>query len=73
MTQELENVIVERISLVTDESIPAVEKAETRFALFKAMPKWLHKLKTFFIDEETYKQEVLIKILENNKDKLSNL
>ncbi|USN55035.1 MAG: hypothetical protein H6765_11480 [Candidatus Peribacteria bacterium] len=44
MPQELENVIVERISLVTDEATPAVPKAETRFALFKAFPKRLIKL-----------------------------
>jgi len=72
MSQELENVIVERISLVTDESMPAVEKAETRFALFKAMPKWLHKLKAFFVDETNYKQELLVKILEHNKEILSD-
>lgn len=72
MTQELENVIVERISLVSNEATPAVPKAETRFALFKALPKRLHKLKVFFENKKTDKQESLIKILESNKYKLSD-
>jgi hypothetical protein len=70
MSQELNNVIVERISLVTNEATPAVPKAETRFALFKALPKWLQKLHTFFATQELKKSDYLISLLEKNQKQL---
>ena len=72
MPQELENVIVERISLVTDEATPAVPKAETRFALFKAFPKRLIKLQSFLGKETTPSVEQLLKVLENNQTSLKS-
>ena len=48
MTREIGNVIVEGISLVSKDYTPAVAKAETRFALFKAKPKRLQKLQDTF-------------------------
>jgi hypothetical protein len=70
MSQELNNVIVERISLVTNEATPAVPKAETRFALFKALPKWLQKLHAFFATQELKKSDYLISLLEKNQKHL---
>lgn len=72
MPQELNNVIVERISLVTNEATPAVQKAETRFALFKAIPKWLQKLQSFFVIQEIKKQERLISLLEKNQSRFES-
>lgn len=46
--RDIKNVIVEGISLVTKDYTPAVPKAETRFALFKAQPKWMTKIKKVF-------------------------
>lgn len=71
MAQELNNVIVERISLVTNEATPAVPKAETRFALFKALPKWLQKLHAFFATQELKKSERLVFLLEKNQEDLA--
>ena len=67
MSQEIENVIVERISLVSSEATPAVPKAETRFALFKAMPKRIMKLQRIFEKEEEYKIRKLVELLEKNQ------
>jgi hypothetical protein len=71
MPQELNNVIVERISLVTNDATPAVPKAETRFALFKALPKWLQKLQAFFATQELKKHEHLMSLLEKNQKDLA--
>jgi len=45
---KLENVTVERISLLTSDNTPAVPKADARFALFKSVPQWMTKLQKFF-------------------------
>ena len=72
MSQELNNVIVERISLVTNDATPAVPKAETRFALFKSVPKWLQKLQAFFATQELKKHKQLVTILEKNQSRLES-
>lgn len=46
--RNIENVTVEGISLVSKDYTPAVPKAETRFALFKAKPVRLQKLQDYF-------------------------
>jgi hypothetical protein len=70
MSQEIENVIVERISLVSSEATPAVPKAETRFALFKAIPKRITKLQRVFEKEEEYKIRKLVELLEKNQNNI---
>jgi hypothetical protein len=76
MTREIKDVVVQWISLVTDEYTPAVPKAEARFALFKAKPKWLMKLEIFFWgvpnDITDMKVNKLIKTLQTNKKNLSS-
>lgn len=36
MVSKIKDVVVDKISLVSDEEIPAVPKAETKFAFFKS-------------------------------------
>lgn len=49
MARELRDVVVEGISLVSNKNKPAVEAAETGFALFKIhKPARLQKLSDFF-------------------------
>ena len=75
MTREIKDVIVQWISLVTNEYTPAVPKAEARFALFKAKPKWLMKLEQFFWKKINTKQTIdiadVIMVLEKNQKHIS--
>lgn len=43
MTREIKNVTVDKISILTDWTSPAVPKAETKFALFKTRKQYLEK------------------------------
>lgn len=69
MARDIKNVIVDGISLVTKDYTPAVERAETRFALFKATPNWLIKLcKAFGFDNKPKKP-----LSKSQSDKLDGL
>jgi len=74
MTREIKDVIVQWISLVTNEYTPAVPKAEARFALFKAKPKWLMKLEQFFW-KQTHPDQTniadMIEVLKKNQEYFS--
>jgi len=43
MTRVIQDVTVDKISLVSKDQKPAVEKAETRFALFKTKKSFVQK------------------------------
>ena len=64
MTREIKNVTVDKISILTDWTSPAVPKAETKFALFKTRKQYLEKA------QELYSKVRLSKSSKGKLDKI---
>lgn len=62
--REIKNVTVDKISILTDWTSPAVPKAETKFALFKTRKKYLKKA------QELYNK---VRLSKSSKDKLDKI